>query len=167
LPNITNAIIKLELPTPPFFPVHRVNATPTTTKVYVSKTVNITVVVTLNYTAVANETLEGRVYLNGSLVSTFNVTVPAGTNTTTTTVSFPAPSTPGTYNVTVAVGNQTSVSTLSVSPTPTTTTTTPTTSPTIIMYIVVAAAVITVIAAVVYTKHHRKRLIKTKGSDYV
>jgi len=171
LPNITNAIIKLELPTPPFFPVHRVNATPTTTKVYVSKTVNITVVVTLNYTAVANETLEGRVYLNGSLVSTFNVTVPAGTNTTTTTVSFPAPSTPGTYNVTVAVGNQTSVSTLSVSPTSTTTTTTPTTSPTIsptiIAYVVVAAAVITVIAAVVYTKYHRKRLIKTKGSDYV
>jgi hypothetical protein len=31
----------------------------------------------------------------------------------------------------------------------------------------VAAAVITVITAVVYTKHHRKRLIKTKGSDYV
>jgi hypothetical protein len=175
LPNTTNAIIKLELPTPPFFPVHRVNATPTTTKVYVSKTVNITVTVTLNYTAVANETLEGYVYLNGSLVSTFNVTVPAGTNTTTTTVSFPAPSTPGTYNVTVAVGNQTSVSTLSVSPSPTTTTTpspsptpTPTpTSPTIIAYVVVAAAVITVIAAVVYTKHHRKRLIRTSDSGYV
>jgi len=171
LPNITNAIIKLKLPTPPFFPVHMVNATPTTTKVYVGKTVSITVTVTLNYTAVANETLEGHVYLNGSLVSTFNVTVPAGTNTTTTTVSFPAPSTPGTYNVTVAVGNQTSVSTLSVAPAPTTTTPTPsptpTTSPTIIMYIVVATAVITVIAAAVYTKHHRKRLIKTKGSNYV
>jgi hypothetical protein len=35
------------------------------------------------------------------------------------------------------------------------------------MYIVVATAVITVIAAAVYTKHHRKRLIKTKGSNYV
>ena len=166
LPNITDAIIKLKLPKPPFFPVHRVNATPTTTKVYVGKTVSITVTVTLNYTAAANETFEGYVYLNGSLVSTFNVTVPAGTNTTTTTVTFPAPSTPGTYNVTVAVGNQTSVSTLSVSPTPTTTTTTPTTSPTIIAYIVVAVAVITVIAAA-YTKRHRKRLIKAKGSDYV
>jgi hypothetical protein len=85
LPNITDAIIKLKLPKPPFFPVHKVNATPTTTKVYVGKTVNITVVVTLNYTAITNETLEGYVYLNGSLVSTFNVTVPAGANTTTTT----------------------------------------------------------------------------------
>ena len=163
LPNITDAIIKLELPTPPFFPVHRVNATPTTSKAYVGKTVSITVVVTLNYTAVANETFEGHVYLNGSLVDTFNVTVPAGTNTTSTTVSFPAPSTPGTYNVTVVVGNQTSVTTLSVA---TPTTTTPTTSPTIIMYVVVAAAIITAIAAI-HTKHHRKRLIKTKGSDYV
>jgi hypothetical protein len=171
LPNTTNAIIKLKLPTPPFFPVHRVNATPTTTKVYVSKAVNITVTVTLNYTAVANETLEGYVYLNGSLVSTFNVTVPAGMNTTTTTVTFPAPSTPGTYNVTVAVGNQTSVSTLSVvAPTSTTTTPTPTpttTSSEIIVYVVVAAAVITVITAVVYTKHHRKRLIRASGSGYV
>jgi len=167
LPNITDAIIRLVLPKPPFFPVHRVNATPAATKVYVGKTVSITVTVTLNYTAAANETFEGYVYLNGSLVSTFNVTVPAGTNTTTTTVAFPAPSTPGTYNVTVAVANQTSVSTLSVSPTPTTTTTTPTTSPTIIAYIVVAAAVITVIAAAAYTKRHRKRLIKAKGSDYV
>ena len=167
LPNITDAIIRLVLPKPPFFPVHRVNATPAATKVYVGKTVSITVTVTLNYTAAANETFEGYVYLNGSLVSTFNVTVPAGTNTTTTTVAFPAPSTPGTYNVTVAVANQTSVSTLSVSPTPTTTTTTPTVSPTIIAYIVVAAAVITVIAAAAYTKRHRKRLIKAKGSDYV
>jgi len=170
LPNITDAIIKLKLPKPPFFPVHRVNATPTTTKVYVGKTVSITVTVTLNYTAAANETFEGYVYLNGSLVSTFNVTVPAGTNTTTTTVTFPAPSTPGTYNVTVAVANQTSVSTLSVSPTPTTTTTpspTPTTSSEIIVYVVVAAAVITVIAAAAYTKRHRKRLIKAKGGVYV
>jgi hypothetical protein len=167
LPNITDAIIKLKLPTPPFFPVHRVNATLAATKVYVGKTVSITVTVTLNYTAAANETLEGYVYLNGSLVSTFNVTVPAGMNTTTTTVTFPAPSTPGTYNVTVVVGNQTSATTLSVAPAPTTTTTTPTTSPTIIAYIVVAAAVITVIAAAAYTKRHRKRLIRARGSDYV
>jgi hypothetical protein len=170
LPNITDALIRLVLPKPPFFPVHRVNATPAATKVYVGKTVSITVTVTLNYTAVANETFEGYVYLNGSLVSTFNVTVPAGANTTTTTVAFPAPSTPGTYNVTVVVANQTSVTTLSVvAPTSTTTTPTPTptTSSEIIVYVVVAAAAITVIAAAAYTKRHRKRLIRAKGGDYV
>jgi hypothetical protein len=65
--------------------------------------VSITVTVVLSSAVGSATAFQGTVTLNGTQVATFTITVPAGSSSASTTVTFTAPSTPGKYIGTVSV----------------------------------------------------------------
>jgi hypothetical protein len=77
--------------------------------------VNITVTVSLSQAPQVTQSFQGTVTLNGTQVATFTISVPAGSTSASTTVTFNAPSTAGTYNGVVSVGGKSADFTLSVS----------------------------------------------------
>jgi hypothetical protein len=117
LPSIDDPVVNLELLEQPsnVISVSSVSVSPTNVTASPGEAVNITVTVTLSQAPQVTQSFQGTVTLNGTQVATFTISVPAGSTSASTTVTFNAPSTPGTYNGVVSVGGKTASFTLTVS----------------------------------------------------
>ena len=116
-PASDDPILNLELLEQPsnVISVSSVSVSPTNVTASPGETVNITVTVTLSQAPQVTQSYQGTVTLNGTQVATFTISVPAGSTSASTTVTFNAPSTAGTYNGVVNVGGKTADFTLTVS----------------------------------------------------
>jgi hypothetical protein len=117
LPSIDDPVVNLELLEQPSstISVSSVSVSPTNATVSPGETVNITVTVTLSQAPQVTQSFQGTVVLNGTQVATFTISVPAGSTSASTTVTFNAPSTVGKYVGTVSVGGKSAQFTLTVS----------------------------------------------------
>ncbi len=117
LPSLDDPVVNLELLEQPsnVITVSSVSVSPTNATVSPGETVNMTVTVTLSQAPQVAQSYQGTVVLNGTQVATFTISVPAGSTSASTTVTFNAPSTAGKYIGTVNVGGKTANFTLTVS----------------------------------------------------
>jgi hypothetical protein len=117
LPSLDDPVVNLELLEQPsnVISVASVSVSPTNITASPGETVNITVTVTLNQAPQVTQSYQGTVTLNGTQVATFTISVPAGSTSASTTVTFNAPTTTGTYNGVVSVGGKSASFTLTVS----------------------------------------------------
>jgi len=117
LPSIDDPVVNLELLEQPqnIITVSSVSVSPKNVTASPGETVNITVTVTLSQAPQVTQSYQGTVLLNGTQVATFTISVPAGSTSASTTVTFNAPSTVGKYVGTVSVGGKTADFTLTVS----------------------------------------------------
>jgi len=117
LPSLDDPVVNLELLEQPsnVITVSSVSVSPTNITASPGETVNITVTVTLSQAPQVTQSYQGTVTLNGTQVATFTISVPAGSTSASTTVSFNAPSTVGKYNGVVSVGGKSAQFTLTVS----------------------------------------------------
>jgi hypothetical protein len=117
LPSLDDPVVGLELLEQPsnVISVSSVGVSPTNITASPGETVNITVTVTLSQAPQVTQSYQGTVTLNGTQVATFTISVPAGSTSASTTVTFNAPSTVGKYNGVVSVDGKSAQFTLTVS----------------------------------------------------
>jgi hypothetical protein len=117
LPSLDDPVVSLELLEQPsnVISVSSVGVSPTNITASPGETVNITVTVTLSQAPQVTQSFQGTVTLNGTQVATFTISVPAGSTSASTTVTFNAPTTTGTYNGVVSVDGKSAQFTLTVS----------------------------------------------------
>ena len=152
LPNLDDPVVDLELLEQPsnVISVSSVTVSPKNVTASPGEAVNITVTVTLSQAPQVTQSYQGTVALNGTQVATFTISVPAGSTSASTTVTFNAPSTVGKYVGTVSVGGKTAQFTLTVSgiaiPAPSA-------SAGLAIFIII---IIIVIAAIAYAIHKKR-----------
>jgi hypothetical protein len=117
LPSLDDPVVGLELLEQPsnVISVSSVSVSPTNITASPGSAVNITVTVTLSQAPQVTQSYQGTVTLNGTQVATFTISVPAGSTSASTTVTFNAPTTTGTYNGVVSVDGKSAQFTLTVS----------------------------------------------------
>ena len=94
--------------------VSSVSVSPSVVNATAGSTVSIKVTINLTQAVPSSTTYQGIIMLNGTQVAMFTITVPAGSSSASTTVSFTAPTTPGRYVGTVSVGGASASFTLNV-----------------------------------------------------
>jgi len=148
LPVSDDPVVGLELLEQPqnVISVSSVSVSPTNVTASPGETVNITVTVTLSQAPQVTQSYQGTVTLNGTTVASFTISVPAGSTSASTTVTFNAPSTAGKYNGVVSVDGKSALFTLTV-----------TTPPTMLPTAGLAIFIIIIIIAVIAYLIHRKR----------
>jgi hypothetical protein len=117
LPSLDDPVVGLELLEQPqnVISVSSVSVSPTNITASPGEAVNITVTVTLSQAPQVTQSYQGTVTVNGTQVATFTISVPAGSTSASTTVTFNAPSTVGGYNGVVSVDGKSAQFTLTVS----------------------------------------------------
>jgi hypothetical protein len=152
LPSIDDPVVNLELLEQPsnVISVSSVSVSPTNVTASPGEAVNITVTVTLSQAPQVTQSYQGTVTLNGTQVATFTISVPAGSTSASTTVTFNAPSTVGKYVGTVSVDGKSANFTLTVSGIAISA---PSVSAGLAIFIII---IIIVIAAIAYLIHKRR-----------
>jgi hypothetical protein len=153
LPSLDDPVVGLELLEQPqnAISVSSVSVSPTNITASPGETVNITVTVTLSQAPQVTQSFQGTVTLNGTQVATFTISVPAGSTSASTTVTFNAPTTTGAYNGVVSVDGKSANFTLTVA---STTITAPSASSAgLAIFIII---IIMVIIAIAYVIHRRR-----------
>jgi len=114
----TDPGIQLALPLQPASAISITNVTvsPSVVNATAGSSVSITVTVVLSSAVGSATAFQGTVTLNGTQVATFTITVPAGSSSASTTITFTAPSKPGKYIGTVSIAGASGQFTLNVSP---------------------------------------------------
>ena len=152
LPASDDPVVGLELLEQPqnAISVSSVSVSPTNVTASPGEAVNITVTVTLSQAPQVTQSYQGTVTLNGTQVATFTISVPAGSTSASTTVTFNAPSTPGEYVGTVSVSGKSANFALTVSGIAVSV---PSASAGLAIFIII---IIIVIVAIAYLIHKRR-----------